>query len=146
MPIDYKKYPADWHKVSRTIRNERSGRRCERCGVRQYGIGYWKDDVFTYAAGNIYYDDFQYTVSYSEAREAADHCNEWCDQEPRYIVIVLTVAHQCECNPVCSNPDHLLALCQRCHLRQDAKMHAANAQLTRAKKRDAQRALLTSVE
>ena len=48
--------------------------------------------------------------------------------------VVLTVAHQCECVPLCAEPSHLLALCQCCHLRQDAKLHAANARRTRAKK------------
>jgi hypothetical protein len=45
--------------------------------------------------------------------------------------IVLTVAHlnaaggPCSCAPLCSNADHVKAMCQRCHLRYDADRHKA---------------------
>lgn len=44
--------------------------------------------------------------------------------------IVLTIAHICH-HPECDREDHLLALCQRCHLRYDSFMHAFNAAKTR---------------
>lgn len=48
--------------------------------------------------------------------------------------VVLTIAHldQDETN---NDDENLRALCQRCHLRWDAKHHAANAAITRARKR-----------
>ena len=143
MPVKYSNYPPEWKAVSRAIRFTRSGKRCERCNVRQYAVGYWKDDAFHYEKGNAYWDQFMYADSYKEAREACDEVNDWQEGEPKRIVIVLTVAHQCQCEPLCANPDHLLALCQRCHLRQDLPLHMANAARTRREKKDAARSLLT---
>lgn len=33
MPIDYRRYPADWHALSRHLRFGRAGGRCEWCGA-----------------------------------------------------------------------------------------------------------------
>lgn len=33
MPIDYSEYPENWHDISRRIRFERAGGRCESCGA-----------------------------------------------------------------------------------------------------------------
>lgn len=44
--------------------------------------------------------------------------------------VVLTTAHL-DHNPANCTDDNLMALCQRCHLRYDAKMHALNAAITR---------------
>lgn len=50
--------------------------------------------------------------------------------------VVLTVAHlnadggPCRCDPLCGNPEHLKAMCQRCHLRYDHPMHVRNARAT----------------
>ena len=84
--------------------------------------------------GNIYYDDFQYATSYAEAREAADHINEWCDQNPRAIIIVLTIAHLGDPDPQNVNLDNLAALCQRCHNCHDIEMRKKNARKTKAEK------------
>lgn len=48
--------------------------------------------------------------------------------------IVLTVAHLCECDPPCAIGDHVIAACQRCHLRIDVPLHKRNASATRARK------------
>lgn len=48
--------------------------------------------------------------------------------------IVLTVAHL-DHDPRNNDDRNLRALCQRCHLRHDARLHAANAARTRAAKR-----------
>jgi len=37
----------------------------------------------------------------------------------------LAVAHLCRCSPPCANPAHVIACCQRCHLRIDRYTHAA---------------------
>jgi len=44
--------------------------------------------------------------------------------------IVLTVAHLCQCSPPCTNPAHVIATCQRCHLRIDRALHAAHRKET----------------
>lgn len=48
-------------------------------------------------------------------------------------IIVLTIAHLCH-HKNCSDENHLVALCQRCHLRYDRFMHMKNAAKTRAGK------------
>ena len=44
--------------------------------------------------------------------------------------VILTVAHLCNCDPPCTNPAHVRAMCQRCHLRTDRKLHAAHRRAT----------------
>ncbi|MCI0553565.1 MAG: hypothetical protein L0287_21675 [Anaerolineae bacterium] len=36
MPVDYKLYPDNWHDISRRIRFERAGNRCEWCEAVNY--------------------------------------------------------------------------------------------------------------
>lgn len=48
-------------------------------------------------------------------------------------MVVLTVAHM-DHNPLNNDHGNLRALCQRCHLKWDAKHHAANAAKTRRAK------------
>jgi len=43
-------------------------------------------------------------------------------------LIRLTVAHICQCEPPCQNPAHVLAMCQRCHLRIDRPLHQRQRQ------------------
>lgn len=51
-------------------------------------------------------------------------------------VIILTAAHMCTCDPLCADPAHLLACCQRCHLRIDGTLHAQHAAETRRAARE----------
>lgn len=51
--------------------------------------------------------------------------------------VVLTVAHTCRCSPPCGYLEHLLLLCQRCHLTMDAALHAAHAAETRRLQKEA---------
>lgn len=37
--------------------------------------------------------------------------------------VVLAACHICDCDPLCGNLEHLLALCQRCHLAADSDQH-----------------------
>jgi 5-methylcytosine-specific restriction endonuclease McrA len=66
---------------------------------------------------------------------AGNRC-EWCgavNYEPHPITgskVILTVAHL-DHTPENCDEDNLAALCQRCHLRYDAKHHAATARRTR---------------
>jgi len=47
--------------------------------------------------------------------------------------VVLTTAHL-DHNPAHCTDDNLIALCQRCHLRYDAHLHALHAAITRRQK------------
>lgn len=38
MPINYKLYPSNWHEISRRLRFERAGNRCEWCGAENYKL------------------------------------------------------------------------------------------------------------
>ena len=128
-PENKKRYPANWKQIRAEILR-RAGNRCERCNVRQYGVGHWTDEGFHYVRGNAYWDQFMYTTSHAEAREAADDVNGFGDREAPVIVIVLTIAHL-DHTPENCDPSNLQALCQRCHLRHDARHHAANSAKTR---------------
>jgi len=132
-PENRKRYPSNWKQIRAAIL-ERAGNRCERCYVRQYGVGHWKEQGFHYVRGNRFWDQFEYAGSYADAREAADEVNDWHDPETRVIVIVLTIAHL-DHTPENCDPANLQALCQRCHLRHDAKLHASNSAKTRRAKK-----------
>ena len=50
--------------------------------------------------------------------------------------IVLTVAHLCQCDPLCAIAEHVKAMCQRCHLRVDVELHIKHAASTRMRKKE----------
>ena len=136
-----KLYPANWKDIRQRICFDRAQGRCERCGVRNYGVGRWvgqgNDARFEYVRGNRFWDQFEYADSYQQAREACDELN-MLNPEQKNIVIVLTTAHL-DHDPTNNDEHNLAALCQRCHLRHDTKQHAASRRLNREKARKQQR-------
>ncbi len=86
----------------------------------------------------------RYPANWKEIRAhiltRAGHKCEWCaavNYEPHPISgskVVLTIAHL-DHAPEHNHESNLAALCQRCHLRYDAKHHAVNARRTRDLKR-----------
>ena len=80
-------------------------------------------------------------------KRAQNFC-EWCRAENHKphpetgSMVVLTVAHLdakdgvCKCEEEtgakCAEPEHVVALCQRCHLTYDGERHKFNARRTRA--------------
>jgi 5-methylcytosine-specific restriction endonuclease McrA len=147
MPIDYSDYPENWQEIRKKVlrraggleSDPRVGARCEKCGIRNYAVGYRdKNGCFHGLGGSIYYDDYQYATSYSEARKIADEMNafyEFTENADHYIVIVLTVAHMNDPNPANVDLDNLSALCQRCHNKHDIGLRRTNAAKTRRKKK-----------
>lgn len=108
MPYNTADYPADWRKIANHVKFSRAQGRCEctgECGLHQ-------------------------------SRRAGTRCVELHGYPARFArgTICLTTAHLCECQPLCSDPAHLKAMCQRCHLRTDSAKHAA----TRQRRRPAQ--------
>ncbi len=106
------KYPRNWKEISRSIR-DRSGGRCEctgECGLHCFHGG-------------------------------PRRCVEVDGRQGLWMqgTVMLTVAHlnarggPCQCEPRCGDPDHLKAMCQRCHLRYDRGRHSMNARLRRAR-------------
>lgn len=124
MPVDWKRYPANWKSEIRPGILDRAGNRCEQCGLLNYSIVIAKTRIAAVEG-----------CSYAWAKENLGFYH--CVEDGPAIIIVLTIAHL---NHDTSNnsKENLQALCQRCHLSHDAYFHAANAR----KKRDHKRSLL----
>lgn len=88
---------------------------------------------------NRYPKDWKLRSRFIRFYRAKGKC-EWCgaiNGEPNPATgskIVLTVAHIYDHRPEAASFLNLAALCQRCHLRHDAKYHARNAKQTRRKR------------
>jgi len=100
MPVDWHRYPQQWGAFSAAIRFDRAHGRCEctgQCGLHQ-------------------------------PRTNPRRCVEVHRQPAKWFHgrVTLTVAHLCDCDPPCLINEHVIACCQRCHLRIDAAMHAAH--------------------
>ena len=98
MPPEH--YPPNWAHFSMAIRFTRAQGRCEctgQCGLHRQG------------------------PVIRRCTERHHHKAHWACGMVR-----LTTAHLCTCNPICTNPQHVIAACQRCHLRIDRFKHAAN--------------------
>lgn len=126
-PENKDRYPADWE-LRRRFVLMRARHKCEWCGVPNYCVGQRIDGVFHAICGSSYFNNLEYTGSYKEAREVADHANQWNDEEP-YVVIVLTVAHVYDMRPEAASLLNLAALCQRCHNNHDREFRARNRAL-----------------
>ena len=102
MPCDLTQYGKDWAHFSRFIRYVRAHGQCECTG--QCGL-------------------------HRSDRER-HRCRERHHQKAIWAkgTIRLTVAHLCRCKPPCQNPNHVIAACQRCHLRIDRWRHAKSRQ------------------
>ncbi len=123
-PENRSRYPADWPVVRARIL-ARAGDRCEWCkalnGARiARGAGpdagfYMTHDAIVFCAesgfcfGQRRMSDFQVS---------------------RMTTVVLTISHLDHTPENCAD-DNLRALCQRCHLTYDAKLHAQHARETR---------------
>jgi len=103
-------YPPDWYEFSMDIRNGRAKGQCECEG--ECGLHDGRDLFFPKA---------------KRCEERNGMAAKWAQG-----VIVLTVAHlnrkdgPCRCSPLCADPSHVKAMCQRCHLRYDVERHVAN--------------------
>jgi len=125
MPIDYKKYPANWKSEIRPTILERAEHKCEFCNVPNYkwiirgvrnGVEAYQDDD-----GNIY------DANTSE-RIGDDYVGEVDESGKNPLIkIVLTIAHL-DHDIANNNPENLKALCQRCHNRHDKDYRKQNRQ------------------
>ena len=101
-------YPPNWREVSRFIRFDRAHGQCECPG----GTGF---------------------CGLHCTHPGPRRCIE-LDRQPAVWargLVILTTAHLCQCEPLCAELSHLLALCQRCHLRVDMSLHRKHAAETR---------------
>lgn len=98
MPINVKRYPPYWEQFSNWVRFDRAHGQCECTG--QCGL--------------------------HGATPGTRRCTETHRRKARYAkgTVILTTAHLCNCDPPCTIPKHVIAACQRCHLRIDRELHA----------------------
>lgn len=147
MPMKIADYPPDWREVSQYVRFERAAGQCEatcedgnRCpamhGQKIHRLGRFKESIEPCARPFAAEPDWRNCLPCRPVCHGSTNAWGW---EQR-IRVVLTTAHTCDCQPLCADPEHLLALCQLHHLRLDAALHARHAAATRAAKR-AQREL-----
>ncbi len=141
MPFDSKKYPANWKAFSLEIRNGRAKGKCEECSVENYAVG--ARDRF----GKFHTEDAIYSMNSDVGMDLFSH-----KFDTKMTKIILTVAHLdheggiCDCyartGMKCTIPEHVLSLCQKCHLALDMPKHIANRRETIATRNDAARPLL----
>ena len=127
MPIDYKRYPADWKERVKRIK-ERDGDTCQFCGLENGQEVYSmsipvRTPAARYQNRAIWFSSELDALRFSNALHF-DYCLEAPMRKGRYkaVKVVLTVAHldHDEENHDVSD-DRLAALCQYCHLSYDAK-------------------------
>jgi hypothetical protein len=125
MPMNRKRYPANWEAISLEIRSASSWT-CQSCGkpCRKPGVNW--DDFTDFLWDNhprYWHNQTYQTVQDDETGECG-----FVDKPGRF---TLTVAH-IDHDPANCDRANLIAECAPCHLKRDAPHHARNASRTRA--------------
>jgi hypothetical protein len=139
MPMQRDRYPINREEISRRIRFERAGNRCEWCGVEN-GILIIRSSIDP--ARYIVFDGDGYRHADGSPMRLSEVPDEFSGKDTR---IVLTVAHLGTPHPdgrpgdkhdkMDCREENLAALCQRCHLNYDRDEHIENARRTRLEKK-----------
>lgn len=113
MPIDYRRYPANWHSEIVPAIFERSKGYCEQCG-REHGAMVYSFEVRKQSMGKITYRrDWTFGLVVPELPKM------------KLVQVILTVAHlDHDATNHNVSLDRLKHLCQLCHLRLDARQKA----------------------
>ncbi len=137
MPVDMKRYPANWKEITLRIKR-RDGWKCKFCKVFHGDWGY-RDSNGTF----IQVDKFALKNAGYQRPPFMIACTDGVTR--KIVEIVLTTAHLGTAKPDGSPGDkhdkhdcrdeNLAALCQQCHLRYDIAEHVENASKTREKRR-----------
>lgn len=144
MPMDKSRYPADWKAISKRIRFERAGGKCEQCGAPNGQLIIRSDiDPAYYIIWNEV--DFVYTWPDGRWMKASEVPEEYDITKERYTRVWLTVHHIGIDKPdrtpgdpedkLDNREENLAALCQRCHLEADQPLHIRNRKATWRRKR-----------
>lgn len=116
MPIDYKKYPSDWKERRERIL-KRAKNKCESCGVKNGDFGYRDKEGKFYSAKEI--EDALSLRGYDYFFHELSNIDEEDDMPIKIVLTIAHLDHDEENHDV--KDERLKALCQRCHLRYDAK-------------------------
>lgn len=114
-------YPIDWPEISRRVRFERAGGRCETCArphrrsVRVLPDGRWFD-----GDRNVWRDGAGLEAAWPDVLEAI---------RIRATFVVLAAAHL-DHDPTNNKPENLRSLCQRCHMIHDRPHHLERRRVT----------------
>lgn len=120
MPFRREDYPPDWDQISKRIRYERAQGQCEcrgQCGLHRTG-GTARPCGDPSCECNGLHPLHLHPRGPRRCAEFNGYPAVWAKGR-----IMLTVAHLCDCDPLCGNEEHLIAACQRCHLRIDVALH-----------------------
>ena len=145
--MDKSRYPSDWDEISRRIRFDRAGGKCEWCGAPN-----GKEIVRSSAdpARYIVLDEETYGYTWPDGQPI--RMSEIPDEYDilRGVRVILTVHHKGiphedgapgdRHDKMDVREENLAALCQRCHLYADLDIHISNAKITRARKKREQAA------
>lgn len=131
MPVNMSKYPDNWQEIRERILRRaggqdddpRIGARCEWCNLRNYDVVLRDESPLVYTGLDSY--------KKAKAKQTAV-CSE---TGQKYSIIVLTIAHLDDPDPMNCDADNLAALCQKCHNDYDNKMRKTNAAHTRRQKK-----------
>lgn len=120
-PENRARYPKNWPNISKRIR-ARAQDMCEECGVKNHAIGGRAVDG-TFLPALPLGDNGLKLIWPRQGQNATCRLGER-REVLRIMRIILTVAHLDHTPENCGD-DNLMALCQRCHNRLDAKMRRA---------------------
>lgn len=129
-PVNYKLYPADWKTRIRPDILNRAGHCCEKCGVKNYAIGY-RDQAGKFYDSQLIIDALE-DNGYDYFDNELSNCYDKKGNPTPPVKIVLTIAH---IDHDVSNNDYsnLAAYCQSCHLSHDKQQHAETRRNNRLK-------------
>jgi hypothetical protein len=114
-------YPANWPDLSREIRFERAGGKCQSCGRPHGGV------VLCLPDGR-WFDPAQQT--WRDARGRAARWPDLLEAIPRRTTRVVLAAAHLDHNPRNNRRRNLRCLCQRCHLIHDRPQHRRQRWIT----------------
>lgn len=135
MPMIRALYPDNWEEISRRIRFERAGGKCENCGAPH-------GEVITRISGT----DIWWPAGVDDWHHIQQHEDKITNYDDlRDVKVVLTCAHLGVDHPDGTPGDkhdkmdvrdeNLAAYCQRCHLIYDMDEHVENRRKTMARRR-----------
>lgn len=133
MPVDYKKYPADWKEISLKIR-KRAGGKCEcagECGSTHHkrcnapnGEWIWRDGGQWWRLSSFPATSERVVIGIAP----------WGTWTRKKVKVILTVAHLNHTPSDCRD-ENLKAMCQFCHLNYDIEHHKKNSAETRRRRK-----------